>query len=93
MQCGCFMPMGLFLLTLLVVSGKVSLASSAADAVARLQHTSEKQRQSLLEEEAKKEAAFAYYGTMSTDHSTRLLAAFRARYPFLQIIGPDQRRY
>jgi hypothetical protein len=34
----------------------------------------------LLEEEAKKEGAFAYYGTMSTDHSTRLLAAFRARY-------------
>lgn len=80
MQRGCFVPIGLFLLTLLAVPGKVSLAASAADAVARLQRTSEKQRQSLLEEEAKKEGTFAYYGTMSTDHSTRLLAVFRARY-------------
>jgi iron(III) transport system substrate-binding protein len=85
MQRGCFVPIGLFLFTLLVVLEKVSVAASAADAVARLQRTSEKQRQSLVEEEAKKEGAFAYYGTMSTDHSTRLLAAFRARYPFLQI--------
>jgi iron(III) transport system substrate-binding protein len=62
-----------------------SLAATAADVVAKLQRTPETQRQALLEDEAKKEGAFSFYGTMSTDHSTRLLAAFRARYPFLKI--------
>ena len=50
-----------------------------------LQKTPEAQRQSVLEEEAKKEGAFSFYGTMSADHASRLLAAFRARYPFLKI--------
>ena len=63
----------------------VALAASAADTVARLQRTPENQRQTFLEEEAKKEGTFAYYGTMSTDHSNRMLSVFRARYPFLQI--------
>ena len=60
-------------------------AANSADVVARLQKTPEAQRQSLLEEEAKKEGAFSFYGTMSADHASRLLAAFRARYPFLKI--------
>src|SRR4026208_2253597 len=60
-------------------------AANSADIVARLQKTPEAQRQSLLEEEAKKEGAFSFYGTMSADHASRLLAAFRARYPFLKI--------
>jgi iron(III) transport system substrate-binding protein len=85
MNCGRFLPVVLLFISLLVVQAKISFAAGAADAVARLQRTPEKQRQLLLEEEAKKEGVFAYYGTMSTDHSTRLLAAFRARYPFLQI--------
>jgi iron(III) transport system substrate-binding protein len=59
-------------------------AAAAGDAVARLQRVPENQRQTFLQDEAKKEGTLAYYGTMSTDHSTRLLAAFRARYPFLQ---------
>jgi iron(III) transport system substrate-binding protein len=62
-----------------------SLAASATDLVARLLKTPEAQRQSVLEEEAKKEAAFSFYGTMSTDHSNRLLNAFRTRYSFLKI--------
>ena len=66
-------------------STTTALGASAADAVARIQRAPEKQRQALLEEEAKKEGALSYYGTMSTDQSTRLLGAFRARYPFLQI--------
>ena len=56
-----------------------TVAATAADVVAKLQRTPEAQRQALLEDEAKKEGAFSFYGTMSTDHSTRLLAAFRAR--------------
>src|ERR1043166_1599015 len=59
-------------------------AAGAGDAVARLQRVPENQRQSFLQDEAKKEASLGYYGTMSTDHSTRLLTAFRARYAFLQ---------
>ena len=62
-----------------------TVAATAADVVAKLQRAPEAQRQALLEDEAKKEGAFSFYGTMSTDHSTRLLAAFRARYPFLKI--------
>ena len=61
------------------------LAASSSDVVARLLKTPDAQRQSLLEDEAKKEGAFSFYGTMSTDHSNRLLSAFRARYPFLKI--------
>jgi iron(III) transport system substrate-binding protein len=60
-------------------------AAGSADAVARLQKTPEAQRQVVLEEEAKKEGTFSFYGTMSTDHSNRLLSAFRTRYPFLKI--------
>jgi len=60
-------------------------AATSAEVVARLQKMAEPQRQTYLEEEAKKEGAFSFYGTMSTDHSTRLLNAFRARYPFLKI--------
>ncbi|HEY1235102.1 MAG TPA: ABC transporter substrate-binding protein [Candidatus Binatia bacterium] len=71
-------------LTVFARSGMV-LAAGSADAVGRLQKTAEVQRQGVLEEEAKKEAAFSFYGTMSTDHSNRLLSAFRARYPFLKI--------
>jgi iron(III) transport system substrate-binding protein len=62
-----------------------SPAASTTDVVARLRKTPDAQRQTVLEDEAKKEAAFSFYGTMSTDHSTRLLTAFRARYPFLKI--------
>jgi len=62
-----------------------SFAATAADVVTRLRKTPNAQRQTVLEDEAKKEGAFSFYGTMSTDHSTRLLTAFRARYPFLKI--------
>src|ERR1044071_4550056 len=63
---------------------QAALASGAGDAAARLQRVADNQRQTFLQDEAKKEGTLAYYGTMSTDHSTRLLTAFRARYPFLQ---------
>src|SRR5258708_17669496 len=78
---------GVFTLSLALVLSPFSssLAATAADVVAKLQRTPEAQRQALLEDEAKEEGAFSFYGTMSTDHSTRLLAAFRARYPFLKI--------
>jgi iron(III) transport system substrate-binding protein len=73
------------LLLVLTAHVRLSAAATVAEAVARIQHAPEKQRQTWIEDEAKKEGVFAYYGTMSTDHSTRLLAAFRARYPFLKI--------
>ena len=73
------------LISFSLLLGADSLAANSADVVARLQKTPEAQRQSLLEEEAKKEGAFSFYGTMSADHASRLLAAFRARYPFLKI--------
>ena len=85
------MTIGFFLRVLALSLGFVlsrlnpTVAATAADVVAKLQRTPEAQRQALLEDEAKKEGAFSFYGTMSTDHSTRLLAAFRARYPFLKI--------
>jgi len=72
-------------LLLMVATAGSSLAASSADVVARLRKTPDAQRQTVLEEEAKKEGAFSFYGTMSTDHSTRLLTAFRVRYPFLKI--------
>jgi iron(III) transport system substrate-binding protein len=75
----------LFLFSFLVIGVKLTFAAGAAAAVSRVQRTPDKQRQSLLEEEAKKEGTFSYYGTMSTDQATRLLALFRTRYPFLQI--------
>ncbi len=64
---------------------ELSYAATSSEVVSRLQKTPDAHRQSLLEDEAKKEGAFSFYGTMSTDHSTRLLSAFRARYPFLKI--------
>ena len=85
------MTIGFFLRVLALSLGFVlarlnpTVAATAADVVAKLQRAPEAQRQALLEDEAKKEGAFSFYGTMSTDHSTRLLAAFRARYPFLKI--------
>ena len=85
------MTIGFFLRVLALSLGFVlfrlnpTVAATAADVVAKLQRTPEAQRQAWLEDEAKKEGAFSFYGTMSTDHSTRLLAAFRARYPFLKI--------
>jgi hypothetical protein len=72
----------LFLFSFLVIGVKLTFAAGAAAAVSRVQRTPDKQRQSLLEEEAKKEGTFSYYGTMSTDQATRLLALFRTRYPF-----------
>jgi iron(III) transport system substrate-binding protein len=60
-------------------------AAGAADAVAKLKAVPDAQRQTYLEAEAKKEGGFSFYGTMSTDHSTRVLNAFRRRYPFLSI--------
>ena len=85
------MTIGFFLRVLALSLGFVlfrlnpTVAATAADVVAKLQRAPEAQRQALLEDEAKKEGTFSFYGTMSTDHSTRLLAAFRARYPFLKI--------
>ncbi len=73
------------LTALFMLTGARSWAANSAAAVVRLQRTSAAQRQSVIEEEAKKEGAFSFYGTMSADHSTRLLSAFRARYPFLKI--------
>jgi hypothetical protein len=67
------------------IRSEIVLGVGAADAVGRLQKIAEAQRPIVLEEEAKKEGAFSFYGTMSTDHSNRLLSAFRARYPFLKI--------
>src|ERR1044072_2977476 len=65
--------------------GGTGWAAGSIDAVGRLQKRAEAQRPVILEEKAKKEGAFSFYGTMSTDHSNRLLSAFRARYPFLKI--------
>ena len=55
-------------------------AAGSADAVARLQKTPEAQRQVVLEEEAKKEGTFSFYGTMAqivlclaSNHVRRLL--------------------
>lgn len=75
----------LVVVMLSLFAGSHALAANSGDIVARLQKTPEAQRQAFLEEEAKKEGAFSFYGTMSADHSSRLLAAFRARYPFLKI--------
>lgn len=75
----------LLLLAYMLIRSGDSLAARATDVVARIQKTPDGQRQSVLEEEAKKEGAFSFYGTMSTDHSTRLLTAFRTRYPFLKV--------
>ena len=77
----------IFAAGLLLVAAFVDLsfAATTSEVVSRLQKTPDAQRQTLLEDEAKKEGAFSLYGTMSTDHSTRLLSAFRARYSFLKI--------
>ena len=78
---------GFLFISSLVIHGAVAStwAAAASDAVAKLKSTPEAQRQTYLEGEAKKEGAFSFYGTMSTDHSTRVLSAFRRRYPFLAI--------
>ena len=66
-----------FLLALVFsIRSEIVLGAGAADAVGRLQKIAEAQRPIVLEEEAKKEGAFSFYGTMSTDHSNRLLSAF-----------------
>ena len=86
MQQSALLGMTNILLFLVVsFSSSVLFAANSSDVVARLQKMPEPQRQSVLEEEAKKEGAFSFYGTMSADHSSRLLSAFRARYPFLKI--------
>jgi hypothetical protein len=58
------------------IRSEIVLGCGRRRAVGRLQKTAEAQRQIVLEEEAKKEGAFSFYGTMSTDHSNRLLSAF-----------------
>src|SRR5574342_1060829 len=80
LACGCI-AMGLF------ISASFSPARGAttAEVVARLQDIAPAERQAFLERGAKKEAAFVFYGTMSTDHATRLLAGFRQRYPSLTV--------
>lgn len=59
--------------------------ATVAEVIARLHDTAPAERQAFLERGAKKEGAFVFYGTMSTDHANRLLAGFRQRYPFLTV--------
>jgi iron(III) transport system substrate-binding protein len=66
-----------------VESDNLVWGATASEVVTKLKIVPSSDRQSFLEEGAKKEGTFALYSTMAQDHGTEVLAAFRHRYPFL----------
>jgi iron(III) transport system substrate-binding protein len=77
----------LFIFVWIIVAGPITEKKvwgvTASEVVAKLKTIPNSDRQSFLEEGAKKESAFTLYSTMAQDHGIEVLAAFRRRYPFL----------